>query len=234
MKQSARHWLLQPHIIVLVTALGVVGGLLLLRVFAARRQQVTARVEVAAPQIEDASPKASASPLPRALPDGEVERTATRVREVSALVMGLTLLAVQEAITGHAVTSSEALTERFVARQLLPPTIRPATARAVLESDTAVLYVRYRVEPLALEVVSLGRTPEDGPPIIGRIVTGRDEHSALFIARQSKGATLPEPFLPAAQVIALNWNAEPWRERAFAPQEMEQMQQALRTAQTKP
>lgn len=234
MKQSARHWFLQPHVIVLATALGIVGGLLLLRWMAARRQGVTAHVEVAAPQIESVTNKTSASPPPRALPDGEVERTAARVREVSALVMGLTLLAVQEAIAGHPVASGEALTERFVARQLLPPTIRPATARAVLESDTAVLYVRYRVEPLALEVVSLGRMPEDGAPIIGRIVTGRDEHSALFIARQSKGATLPDPFLPAARVIALNWNAEPWRERAFAPQEMEHMQHTLRTAQTKP
>lgn len=234
MKQVTRHWLLQPHVIVLMTALSVVGGLLLLRWMAARQQRVTARVEVAAPQIEAASQKTSASPSPRALPDGEVERTAARVREVSALVMGLTLLAVQSAIAGHPVTSSEALTERFTALQLLPPTIRVSSARAVLESDTAVLYIRYRVEPLALEVVSLGRTSEDGAPIIGRIVTGSDEHSALFIARQSKGATLPEPFLPAAQVIALNWNAEPWRERAIAPQEMEQMQHALRTAQTKP
>lgn len=234
MKQTMRHWVLQPHIIVLVTAFGVVGGLLLLRWVAARRQGVTARVEVAAPQIEAASQKAAASPSPRALPDGEVERTAARVREVSALVMGLTLLAIQEAIAGNTLASSEALTERFVARRLLPPTIRPAAARGVLESETAVLYIRYRVEPLALEVVSLGRAPEDGAPIIGRIVTGRDEHSALFIARQSKGATLPDPFLPAAQVLALNWSAEPWRERAFAPQEMEQIQHALRNSQSKP
>lgn len=234
MKQAARHWLLQPHVIVLVTALSVIGGLILISVIAARRQRVTARVEVAAPQIEAVSAKASASPSPSALPDGEVERTAARVREVSALVMGLTLLAVQEAIAGHPLPSSESLTERFVARQLLPPTIRPSSARAVLESDTAVLYVRYRVEPLALEVVSLGRTPEDGAPIIGRIVTGSDEHSALFIARQTKGIVLPDPFLPAAQVIALHWSAEPWRERAFAPQELEQMQHALRTAQPKP
>lgn len=170
----------------------------------------------------------------KALPDGEVERTAARVREVSALVLGLTLLAVQEAIAGHTVPSSEALTDRFVTRQLLPPMIRVSSARAVLESDTAVLYIRYRVEPLALEVVSLGRTPEDGAPIIGRIVTGSDEHSALFIARQIKGATLPDPFLPAAQVIVLNWSVEPWRERAFAPQELEQIQQSLRIAQPQP
>jgi hypothetical protein len=234
MKQATHHWLLQPHVIVLVTALCVVSGLLLLRWIAVRRQRVTARVEVAAPQIEAVTQRTSASPSPSALPDGEVERTAARVREVSALVMGLTLLAVQEAIAGHTVPSSEALTDRFVTRQLLPPMIRVSSARAVLESDTAVLYIRYRVVPLALEVVSLGRTPEDGAPIIGRIVTGSDEHSALFIARQSMGATLPEPFLPAAQVIALNWSAEPWRERAFAPQEMEQVQHALRTAQTKP
>lgn len=234
MKQATRHWLLQPHVIVLMTVLGVVVGLLLVRWIAARRQGVTARVEVAAPQIEAGPQKASASPPPRALPDGEVERTAARVREVSALVMGLTLLAIQEALAGNTLTSSEALTERFVAQRLLPPTIRSSSTHGVLESDTAVLYIRYRVEPLALEVVSLGRTPEDGVPIIGRIVTGKDEHSALFIARQGKGATLPEPFLPAAQVIALNWSAEPWRERAFAPQELEQMQHALRTAQPKP
>lgn len=233
MKQTVGYWALQPHVIVLVTVCGVVGGLLLTRWIVARRQRVTAQVEVAAPQIEAAQPKASASP-PSALPDGEVERTAARVREVSALVMGLTLLAIQEAIAGNNLTSSEALAERFVARQLLPPTIRPAAARGVLESDMAVLYIRYRVEPLALEVVSLGRSPEDGAPIIGRIVTGKEEHSALFIARQSKGATLPDPFLPAAQVIALHWSAEPWRERAFAPQEMEQIQQALRTAQSQP
>lgn len=234
MKQTVGSWALQPHVIVLVTVLGVVGGLLLTRWMVARRQRVTARVEVAAPQIEAAPTNALASPPPKALPDGEVERTAARVREVSALVMGLTLLAVQEAIAGRAISSSEALSERFVAQQLLPPTIRPSSARGVLESDTAVLYIRYRVEPLALEVVSLGRSPDDGAPIIGRIVTGKEEHSALFIARQSKGATLPDPFLPTAQVIALNWSAEPWRERAFAPQEMEQIQHALRTTQIKP
>lgn len=234
MKHAVGYWALQLHVIVLVTVLGVVGGLLLTNWIVARRQRVTARVEVAAPQIEAAQTKASASPPPKALPDGEVERTAARVREVSALVMGLTLLAVQEAVAGNPVASSEALTERFISQHLLPPTIRPAAARAVLESDTAVLYVRYRVEPLALEVVSLGRTPEDGAPIIGRIVTGSDEHSALFIAQQRKGATLPDPFLPTAQVIALHWRAEPWRERAFAPQEMEQIQHALRTAQSKP
>ncbi|MBS1808785.1 MAG: hypothetical protein JST84_11380 [Acidobacteria bacterium] len=234
MKQSVSHWALQPQIIVLVTVLGVVGGLLLTNWIVARWQRVTARVEVAAPQIEAAQTKASASPPPKALPDGEVERTAARVREVSALVMGLTLLVVQEAVAGNPVASSEALTERFISRHLLPPTIRASSARAVLESETAVLYVRYRVEPLALEVVSLGRMPEDGAPIIGRIVTGSDEHSALFIARQIKGAMLPDPFLPAAQVIALNWSIEPWRERAFAQEEVEQIQHALRTAQPKP
>lgn len=234
MKQAARHGLLQPHIIVVATALGVIGGLLLTSFILARRQRVTARVEVAAPQVNAARSKAAASPQPSALPDGEVERTAARVREISALVLGLTLLAVQEAMAGQPAQSGEALTERFVAKQLLPPTIRPTAARAVLESETAVLYVRYRVEPLALEVVSLGRTSADGAPIIGRIVTGSDEHSALFIARQSKGATLPDPFLPAAQVIALHWSIEPWRERAFAPQEVEQIQHALRTAQPQP
>lgn len=218
----------------LVTVILVAGGLLLTSFILARRQRVTARVEVAAPRIESESHKPLPAPHPSALPDGEVERTAERVREVSAVVMGLTLLAVQEAIVGHTAASSEALTERFAQQHLLPPTIRASSARAVLESDTAVLYVRYRVEPLALEVVSIGRTTEHGAPIIGRLVTGSEEHSALFIARQSKGAALPDPFLPAAQVLALNWSAEPWRERALVPQELERLTRALNAAQTKP
>lgn len=234
MRELAWRWALQPHVIVLLTALLVVGGVLLASYLFARRQRVTARVEVDAPIVEVApAPSASASQAV-ALPDGEVARLAARVREVSAVVMGLTLVALQEAIAGQAPVSSEALTARFAALQLLPPTMRMAAARGVLESELALLYVRYRSEPLAVEVISIGRATTDGAPIIGRIITGSEEQAALFIARQSKAAVLPDPFAPAAQVLALNWSAEPWRERLLPAQEFAALTQALRAAEAKP
>lgn len=191
-------------------------------------------MEIAAPRLEPISQQSSPPPPTAVLPDGEVERLAARVREVSALVMGLTLLAVQEAIAGHPVQGGEALTARFVTRGLLPPSIRPSPQPAILESDHAVLYVRFRAAPLALEIVSLGRTTDDGAPIIGRIMTGSDENVALFIARQTNGGDIPEPFTSAANMIALHWSAEPWRERTFAVQDLDEINHALRTGQVNP
>lgn len=217
-----------------MTATCLIGVIILAGAILARRQRVTARVEIAAPIIEVASEKHSQKQTNVSLPEGEVARMASRVREVSALVMGLTLLAVNEAITQHPVRSAEELTERFITRGLLPPTIRPSNARAILESDSAVLYVRYRSEPLALEIISLGRETGDGAPIIGRIITGSEENAALFIARKTVNASLPAPFLPAARIVAMNWSAEPWRERTFTPQELEHLNQELRTANVKP
>ena len=154
-----------------------------------------------------------------------MERTAARVREVSALVVGLTLLSVNEAIARRPAVSVAGLLDRFATNGLLPPGVRKHTASGVLESDHAVIYVRYRIEPLAIEIVSIGREPKDGPPIVGRIATGGDENASamLFIARQINGVPLPEPFAPGAQIAAMNWSVEPLRERAFSPQELEQI-----------
>lgn len=95
----------------------------------------------------------------------------------------------------------------------------------------AVIYVRYRPDPFAIEIVSLGRERLDGPAIIGRIVTGADENAdaALFIARELGDVALPAPFVPNLQISAMNWSVEPMRERTLAPEEWEQINAWLRT-----
>jgi len=215
------------------TALSVIALLVLLNWLAVRRQRVNARVEIAAPVVEAAIAKSASSTSLRGLPDGEVEHTAWRVREVSALAMGLCLFAVNEGLQRRVVGNVETLIDRFAARGLLPPGVTRNAARGVLESDRALIYVRYRAEPLAVEVVSIGRERADGPSIIGRIATGSDDDSgsALFIARQLGDVLLPAPFASAAQVVALNWSVEPLRERAFTTQELEQLNDWLREQQ---
>jgi hypothetical protein len=212
-----------------VTAAGVLALVLALNWIAVRRGRVNAHVEIADPVIENILARTTLGVPAKGLPDGEVERTAARVRDASALTMGLTLFAVNEGLNRRAMTNVENLVTRFAARDLLPPGVKQNAAQGVLESARALIYVRYRPEPLAIEVISVCRERLDGPALIGRIATGgqvdtsANTGATLFVARGLGDVQLPEPFAPAARMTALNWTPEPLRDRAFTPQEMEQI-----------
>ena len=223
-------WRPTPTQITISTAAFIILLMLALDWLSARRGSFTARVEIADPVIESVAAKSRSNPSAQLLPDGEVERTALRVREVSALVIGLTLFSVNEGLARRSIANVEALTGRFIARGLLPPGIEQHDANGVLSSAHAVIYVRYRPDPLAVEVVSLGRERLDGPAIIGRIVTGGDENAdaSLFLARELGNIALPAPFTPNAQIAAMNWSVEPLRERSLAPEELDQINAWLR------
>lgn len=213
-----------PALIAIATAASLILLFAAFGWISARRNRFTARVEIVDPMIMPAQPKAKLDPAMPLLPDGEVERTALRVREVSALVTGLALFAVNEGLAGRNPATVDVLMRRFIERGLLPPGIAQH-AGGVLSSGNAVLYIRYRPEPLAIEVVSLGRARLDGPAILGRIITGEGEagESALFLARDLGTVPLPAPFLPGSQIAAMNWSVEPLRERVPAPEEWRQI-----------
>ncbi|MEP7342606.1 MAG: hypothetical protein ABI977_33065 [Acidobacteriota bacterium] len=225
MSVAKQRWQPSPPLVVSVTAVGVLALFLALNWIAVRRGRVNAHVEIADPVIENIVARTTLGVPAKDLPDGEVERTAARVRDASALTMGLTLFAVNEGLNRRAITNVGTLVGRFAARSLLPPGVRQNTAPGVLESERAMIYVRYRPEPLAIEILSVGRERLDGPALIGRIAAGGDEDAgaSLFIARGLGDVLLPDPFTPAARMTALNWSLEPLRDRAFTPQEMEQI-----------
>jgi hypothetical protein len=225
-----KSWRPSPAQITTSTAAFIILMMLALGWLSTRRNHFTARVEIADPVVETAAAKSKANPAMQLLPDGEVERTALRVREVSALVIGLTLFTVNEGLARRSIANIEMLTQRFIARGLLPPGIERHDANGVLSSGHAVIYVRYRPDPVAVEIVSLGRERLDGPAIIGRIATGSDENAdaAIFIARELGNVALPAPFVLNAQIAAMNWSVEPLRERALAPEEWEQINAWLR------
>lgn len=232
MKVSRKSWRPAPALVVSVTAVCVIALVFTVNWLSARRQRFTANVEIADPLVERTG--SAASPVAktvRTLPDGEIERTALRVREVSALVTGLTLFTIREELHRRPVLTMEALLERFQSYHLLPPGISAQTAPGVLASENATLYLRFRPEPFALEMVSLGRTPLDGPAIIGRILTGNgtEAEASLFLARSSETVTLPRPFAPMPEMIAQHWIAEPLRERNFTEPELAQLNAWLRT-----
>jgi hypothetical protein len=219
-----------PVMVVMTTTVVVMLGILLLGRLSAGRHHVKARVEIADPVIEAGAgtgQRLSSGPV---LPDGEAERLAVRVREVSALVMGLTVLSLDGQMNRREVTSVEALLDLMAGRSLLPPGVRKHPAPGVLESERAVIYVRYRPEPLGVEVVSAGRERLDGPALIGRLATGGDDSSGavLLVAGTLGDAPVPAPFAPLAQVRAMNWGVERLRERAFDPREVEALETWVR------
>ncbi|MEO6725929.1 MAG: hypothetical protein ABI977_13250 [Acidobacteriota bacterium] len=225
MKMFNKRWRPSPMFVVIATTVIVIAGTMLLGWMSARNYRVKARVEIADPVVETSANALPALANASSLPDGEVARMATRVREATGLLMGLALLAVTEQMNNRALTKAEALIDLMAQRNLFPPGIRPTTAQGVLSSDRATIYVRYRSQPLSLEVVSIGRERIDGAAVVARLTAGGDDNSStlLFVSKSIEGVKLPEPFAPLSAVAALNWSIEPLRERQFLPQEIENL-----------
>jgi hypothetical protein len=144
--------------------------------------------------------------------DGEVARTAERIGEAMALALSASLHATNEQIKGRAPNSARDLFAGIAAQNLLPPGLAFAQGGALV-STYGALSVRYRPVPLAIEVVSIGNKPEDGPALIVRIPDELSDkgETKLFIAGSLSNVKLPAPFAPAAEVIALGWSPETLR-----------------------
>ena len=211
--------------VVLATALFITAGMLFLGWLNARRYRVNARVEIGEPVVESATTKRATGGAEPMLAEGEVARMAVRVREVSGLLLGLTMLATTDQMNNRRVASVETLVDLLARRALLPPGVQQQGAQGVLASEHAIIYVRYRPQPLGVEVVSVGRERIDGPTVIGRLATDGDEQmgAVLLMARRIERVQLPAPFAPLAEVVAMNWSLEPLRERVFTQQEIEQL-----------
>lgn len=222
-----KRWRPSPLVVVLATATFTLTTLLGIGWLNARRYRVNARVEIAAPVLANAAVKTTAKPTQLALPNGEVERMAVRVREVAGLVYGLTLLAVTEQMQDRRVGNVSTLLQLLAQRNLLPPGMQPQPNAGALTTERATLYVRYRPQPFGLEVVSVGGEALDGPAVIARLTAdgGEQTGALLLIAKQNAGVALPAPFASLDQVVALGWQIELLRERASTPNESDQLRQ---------
>src|SRR5262245_3809726 len=145
--------------------------------------------------------------------DGEVARTADRTGEATALALAACLYAASEQTRGRTPRTVRDLIAGIVARDLLPPGLTITRADGVLASARGALSVRYRPNPLGIEIISVGTKPEDGPALIVRVPNETSDRgeAQLFIATSLDGFQVPAPFAPAAEVIALGWSPERWR-----------------------
>ena len=149
---------------------------------------------------------------------------AERIREATGLLMGLTVLAVTEQMNNRTLATADGLTALMSQRGLFPPNVNKTSAKSVLDSSRATIYLRYRAQPLGIEIISVGRDALDGPAVIVRLDAGVTENSGavLLLAKRKENITLPEAFAPLTK-MTLDWSIEPLRERSFDPQEMDQL-----------
>ena len=142
--------------------------------------------------------------------DGEVARTAERIGEATALTLSVSLYAASEQIRGCAPRGAKDLLSGLAARNLLPPGLALTRVEGNLVSTYGNIWVRYRPEPLGVEVISVGRKLSDGPALIVRTPDELSEkgEAKLYVAGSLSAVIIPAPFSPAAEVIALGWSPE--------------------------
>lgn len=168
----------------------------------------------------DASRKAAAG-----LPDGEVYRTAERLGEAAALAHAATLYVINQPGAGHPPQTVDKLLSALPAAGLYPPGVARTDAEGILSSDRATLHVRYRPRPFGIEVISFGRSREDGPALMVRVPgDGIDgDRGVLFIASRLGEVDAPAPFAPARACLEAGWVNEPLRSLEIAEGEREQL-----------
>lgn len=164
----------------------------------------------------------SASP---SLPDeGEVYRTAHRLREASALALAAALYAASESPTRGFTQNADALIAGVRAARLLPPGIT-TDGRAILLSERSNLLLRFRPDPFAIEVLSFPRAREEGPALMIRIpAVGSDpDRGSVFIADRLGQIDPPPPFAALVDCVRAGWIDQPFDQAEIPTAEQKQL-----------
>lgn len=171
-------------------------------------------------------------------------RYADRLRDASALALGLTIYAVRERVSEkkRVIPSVGELMAEFGKTDLMPPGLTALEADrpigfGMLGSRRGVYYVRYQPVPLAVEVLACGarglddgavfmiRLPEAAPlpqPSAGpQTVAGG--FATLYVAPFAN-APIPVAFSSPQAYAAAGWRQEPLRAIPFPPEKIAALQ----------
>jgi hypothetical protein len=99
---------------------------------------------------------------------------------------------------------------------LMPPGLQIDDSHTNVIGIHGQLLVRYRPDPLGIEVLSLGKVPLDGPALLVRVpndglAARNNEAASLYIATSLVLTNLPRPFTNEAEIFALGFMSEPFR-----------------------
>ena len=175
----------------------------------------------------DDSSNSRAANVATSLPDdGEVYRTAVRLREASAVALAAGLYVAGEQVNRRYPRSADSVIAGLRSAGLLPPDIT-VDGRAMLLSPFSTELVRFRSDPLAIEVIDIPHSRADGPALMIRIPgSGTEgERGSVFIADRLGDIDLPSPFASISDCVRAGWIDQPINQ-AETPQEQQQQLRA--------
>jgi hypothetical protein len=142
---------------------------------------------------------------------GEVATTSERLREATALATAASLLLATELANRRAPANAGQLTSALLKQNLLPVGFSPGGQGqpGTITTSHGMLALRYRNVPIGIEVLSLGADRAAGPAILVRVPEEeRGSSSGIWMAERLDEVTIPRPFAPAAELIAMGWQAD--------------------------
>jgi len=212
---------LTPGVIVFATAITVIFlSWVTPAILQTRIGGLDPRVSIAAGEAAEAEAKERARVnryrAVSAVIEGEVARTETRLREATALGLAASLYLAVESMQGRTPQNVQSIISGMSAQGLFPPGVRPdERPPGAFQGTYGSLFIRYRRQPLGVEIVSAGRERMDGPVILIRVPDDGLERPArdgaentqgggagVYQARSLEDVHIPPPFAPAAEVIA--------------------------------
>lgn len=227
MRERGNIW---PVIAVIAAALCVlvIVPLLIERQQAGHMATVDAHVSIGDGEVSDGQASTASN---YRWPNGEVPRSAERLRDVTAVAIAAATFLVEESLHGRIPTDADDLLTGIGRRSLVPTEWR-TDQPGVLRTSHATLHLRYSPRNLTVEVISVPNERVDGPAILIRIPDG--ENTAVgtryFESMQLDGIVYPRPFTSIADIIASGWQPRLFKQTQIADSDRAQLEQWAKTA----
>ncbi len=227
MRERGNIW---PVITVVAAALCVlvIVPLLIERQKAGRMATVDAHVSIGDGEMSDGQASAASN---YRWPNGEVPRTAERLRDVTAVAIAAATCLVEESLHGSTPRDADEIITRVDQRKLIASEWR-TDEPGVLRTPHATIHLRYSPRNLTVELISVPNERIDGPAILLRIPDS--ENTAVgtryFESMQLDGIVYPRPFASIADIIASGWQPRLFKQSQIADSDRAQLEQWAKAA----
>ena len=164
-------------------------------------------------------------------PNGEVPRTAERLRDVTGVTIATATFLVEESLHGRMPRDADEILTGIVRHSLIPNEWR-TDQPGVLRTPHATIHLRYSPRNLTVELISAPNERVDGPAILIRIPDS--ENTAVgtryFESMQLDGIIYPRPFASIADIIASGWQPRLFKQTQIAESDRAQLEQWAKAA----
>jgi hypothetical protein len=222
MRERGNIW---PVVAVAAAALCVlvIVPLIIERQKAGRMATVDAHVSIGDGEVSGSQSSAAKT---HRWPNGEVPRTAERLRDVTGVAIAAATFLVEESLHRRIPRDADAILTHIGQRRLIPNEWRNDQP-GVLQTTHATIHLRYSPRNLTVELISVPNERVDGPAILIRIPDS--ENTAVgtryFESMQLDGIIYPRPFAPIADIIATGWQPRLFKQTQLADADRVRLEQ---------